>query len=225
MSLEFFTDVSFCTIFTCSLQSYADFPSCYQDNHPSNLLVISADFCVLIKISVSLTKPYYAANMHNRLKCIVSLQLKPYSTVLTILVIKVSLSHEGSYPPTFDLHCYTIYVHAHNMTPLRIQAHCVRVMEKFLDISYLKYSVKVKGVALRTSYGTLMQMKMYTKQNDNWAKIISIYFWFNGRNVQKCQWYLEKNLPTWNNAVINLFIVLKVYVLYDGFRYWFRHSS
>ena len=81
------------------------------------------------------------------------------------------------------------------MTPLRIQAHCITQIEEFLeDISYLKYSVKVKGVALRTSYGTLMRIKMYTKQIGNWEKILSLYFWFNERNVQKCQRYLEKIL-------------------------------
>ena len=74
------------------------------------------------------------------------------------------------------------------MTPLRIQAHCVRLMEEFLeDITYLKYSVNVKCVALRMSYGTLMRIKMYTKQNGNWGKILSVYFHFNERNVQKCQ--------------------------------------
>ena len=41
-------------------------------------------------------------------------------------------------------------------------------MEEFLeDISYLKYSVKVKGVALRTNYGILMRKKIYTKQNEH----------------------------------------------------------
>ena len=74
-------------------------------------------------------------------------------------------------------------------------------MEEFLeDISYLKYSVKVKGVAFRTNYGTLMRIKMYTKQNEYWGKILSVYFLFNERNVQKCQRYLEKNIRTCNNT-------------------------
>ena len=66
-------------------------------------------------------------------------------------------------------------------------------MEEFLeDISYLKYCVKVKGIALRTNYGTLMRIKMLTKQNEDWGKILSVYFHFNERNVQKCQRYLDK---------------------------------
>ena len=58
-----------------------------------NLLVISANFSVFIKFKASPTKLCYAVNKHNRLKHIVSLQLKPYSTVLTYLVVKLSLTH------------------------------------------------------------------------------------------------------------------------------------
>ena len=36
-----------------------------------NLLVISADFYVLIKINTIQTKPYYTSNTHNRLKHII----------------------------------------------------------------------------------------------------------------------------------------------------------
>ena len=61
------------------------------------------------------------------------------------------------------------------MSPLRIHAHCVRQMEAFLeDITYLKYSVKVKCVALRMSYAMLMRIKMYT----NKMEIGEIYFQF-----------------------------------------------
>ena len=74
---------------------------------------------------------------------------------------KTLINSLASYP-TSDQQVYCTYMY--NMTPVRIQAHCVQVMEEFLeDISYLEYSVKVKGVALRTNYGSFMRIKMYTK--------------------------------------------------------------
>ena len=66
-------------------------------------------------------------------------------------------------------------------------------MEEFLeDISYLKCYVKVKGIVFRRNYSTLMRIKMFTKQNEDWGKIVSVYFHFNEGNVQKCQRYLDK---------------------------------
>ena len=52
--------------------------------------------------------------------------------------------------------------------------------------------MNIKGIALRTNYGTLMRIKMFTKQNEDWGKILSDYFCFNEKNVQKCHRYLEK---------------------------------